>query len=160
VNHSFSSPAVSETLLLCIAPSRSQAHAIMRRLEAENFTDDHISVVFPDTGARTTPGLGAFIAAGPIIDALRAVTTAASAGIASGLVSLGIAAPRARRCQEQLEEGNFLLSVHTSNREQAERARRILAIMGGQDICTPGESEAGPGWFDGAAGLPQAERSA
>lgn len=111
----------------------------MRRLEAENFTDDHISVVFPDTGALTIPGLGAFIAAGPIIDALRAATHESSAGLASGLTRLGVGAGRARRCQERLEDGNFLLSVHAATEEQAGRAKKIFADMGAQDICTPGE---------------------
>jgi hypothetical protein len=52
---------------------------------------------------------------------------------------LGVGAGRARRCQERLEDGNFLLSVHAATEEQAGRAKKIFADMGAQDICTPGE---------------------
>ena len=113
----------------------------MHRLEAEDFTDDHISVVFPDTGALTIPGLGTFIAAGPIIDALQSAADERSAGIASGLIRLGLAAVRARRCQEQLEDGHFLLSIHATTSEQASRAKQILADMGALDICAAGEDD-------------------
>ncbi len=107
----------------------------MRRLEAANFTDDHISVVFPTTGALRLPGLGAFIAAGPIIAALRRATTEVTAGIAAGLAALGFCPAQAQRCQARLEDGNYLLSVHASSDGEAERARQILTLMGAQEIC-------------------------
>jgi hypothetical protein len=112
----------------------------MRRLEAENFTDDHISVVFPTTGALRLPGLGAFIAAGPIIAALHRATSEVTAGIAAGLAALGVGQSQAQRCQAQLEDGNFLLSVHAASETEAERARQILRAMGAQDICEPEET--------------------
>ncbi len=113
----------------------------MRRLESENFTDDHISVVFPTTGALRLPGLGAFIAAGPIIGALRRATSEVTAGLAAGLAALGVCPEKARRCQARLEEGKYLLSVHAASSSEAERARQILAAMGAQEICATAEAE-------------------
>lgn len=128
-------------LLLCITPSRKHAEAIMHRLEEENFTDDHISVVFPNTGALSIPGLGSFIAAGPLIDSLRAVAGGGPCcGIANGLIRLGVNADKARCCQEKLEAGAFLLSVHVATGEEADRARAILADMHAQDVCVSGEA--------------------
>jgi hypothetical protein len=141
VSPTFTPPVMAEKLLFCIAPSRRHAEAIMHRLEAENFDDDHISVVFPDTGALALPGVGRFIAAGPIIAALCAATDEISAGIGRGLTCLGVSAAKAKRCEEQLQEGSFLLSVHASTDEEAERAKKALAEMGAQDICSPGEPD-------------------
>jgi hypothetical protein len=135
-------PRLRKKLLFCVAPSRRHAEVIMHRLEAEKFTDDHISVVFPNTGALNLPGLGSFIAAGPLIDSLRAVAEGGSCcGIASGLIRLGIDAVKARRCQEKLEGGDFLLSVHTATSEEADRARKVLTDMHAQDVCVSGETD-------------------
>jgi hypothetical protein len=117
----------------------------MHRLESENFSDDHISVVFPNTGALDVPGLGPFIASGPIIaDLCGAVGD--GGGIASGLAALGVSEAEAGRCQQEIEKGNFLLSVHAADLEQIDRAKVIFARMGAQLICSPGPAaQAMPG---------------
>jgi hypothetical protein len=113
----------------------------MQRLEKENFADDRISVVFPDQGALKLPGLGPFIAAGPIIAALGASTDESSADLAGGLIGLGIPALKAEYCQQRLTEGKFLLSVHVVNDAESDRARRIFSDMGAEDICSPAEGD-------------------
>ena len=111
----------------------------MHRLESENFADERISVVFPDRGALELPGLGAFIAAGPIIAALGASTGESAVGLAGGLIGLGIPASKAECCQQRLTEGKFLLSVHVVSDAESDRARRIFSEMGAEDICSPAE---------------------
>jgi hypothetical protein len=126
-------------LLIAIVSCRRQAEAIMHRLESENFADERISVVFPDRGALELPGLGAFIAAGPIIAALGASTGESAVGLAGGLIGLGIPASKAECCQQRLTEGKFLLSVHVVSDAESDRARRIFSEMGAEDICSPAE---------------------
>ena len=123
----------------CIVRSRRQAEEILHRLESERFSDESISVIFPDQGALPIPGIGPFIAAGPIVSALSRAADAACAGIAGGLIGLGIPGAQAQGCQSKIEAGNFLLSVHAASADELDRAMRIFAEMGAQDIYNPGE---------------------
>ena len=92
-------------------------------------------------GALAIPGVGPFIAAGPIIAALSgAAIGAAVGGIAGGLIGLGIPEIEAKRYEGKLKEGNILLSVHTENSAEITRAKDIFTKAGAQDICTTGEA--------------------
>jgi len=92
-------------------------------------------------GALAIPGVGPFIAAGPIIAALSgAALGAAAGGIAGGLIGLGIPEIEAKRYEGKLKAGNILISVHTENSAEITRARDIFTQAGAQDICTTGES--------------------
>ena len=94
-------------------------------------------------GALAIPGLGPFIAAGPIMAALSgAAIGAAAGGIAGGLIGLGIPELEAKRYEGKVKEGNLLLSVHTENSEEIKRAKEIFTEAGAQDICTTGEASA------------------
>jgi hypothetical protein len=135
MNRFFTSTRAEEKLVFCVASSRSQAEAVMHRLESEKFPVEHISVVFPNQGALNLPGIGAYIAAGPLLVSLRDATRDSTAGIAAGLAGLGVAELAARRCQSGLEAGNFLLSLHAATGEDIERAERIFSEMGARDIC-------------------------
>src|SRR5512140_932935 len=100
-------------------------------------------------GALAIPGVGPFIAAGPIIAALSgAALGAAVGGIAGGLIGLGIPELEAKRYEGKVKAGNLLISVHTENSEEITRARNIFSKAGAQDICTTGE-----------AGVPKAGRA-
>ena len=133
----------TKKVLVGIVPSLCQAEAIMHRLESENFQDSRISVIFPDTTALALPGLGPFIAAGPIVEDLQASADCSSAGIAEGLIGLRIPAAKAERCHNHLKKGKFLLSVHVESDAEFELARKIFASLGTEavDICCPGEGE-------------------
>jgi len=92
-------------------------------------------------GALAIPGVGPFIAAGPIMAALSgAAIGAAAGGIAGGLIGLGIPEIEAKRYEGKIKKGNLLLSVHTENSEEITRAKDIFTKAGAQDICTTGEA--------------------
>ncbi len=94
-------------------------------------------------GALAIPGVGPFIAAGPILAALSgAAVGAAVGGIAGGLIGLGIPEIEAKRYEGKIKEGNILISVHTENSDEIKRANEIFKNAGAQDICTTGESSA------------------
>jgi hypothetical protein len=91
-------------------------------------------------GALAIPGVGPFIAAGPIVAALSgAAVGAAAGGIAGGLIGLGIPEIEAKRYEGKIKQGNLLISVHTENSEDITQAKNIFTKAGAQDICTTGE---------------------
>jgi hypothetical protein len=92
-------------------------------------------------GALAIPGVGPFIAAGPIMAALSgAAVGAAVGGIAGGLIGLGIPELVAKRYEGKVKEGNILISVHTENSEEIIRAKDIFTKAGAQDICDTGQA--------------------
>jgi hypothetical protein len=92
-------------------------------------------------GALAIPGVGPFIAAGPIMAALSgAAIGAAVGGIAGGLIGLGIPELEAKRYEGKIKAGNILISVHTENSKEISRAKDIFTKSGAQDICTTGEA--------------------
>jgi len=92
-------------------------------------------------GALAIPGVGPFIAAGPIIAALSgAAVGAAVGGIAGGLIGLGIPEIEAKRYEGKVKAGNILISVHTEDSKEIARAKDIFTQTGAQDICSTGEA--------------------
>ena len=112
-------------------------------------------------GALAIPGVGPFIAAGPIVAALSGAAVGATVGgIAGGLISLGIPEIEAKRYEDKVKAGNTLISVHTEDAGDIARAKDIFEQAGAQDICTAGEAfsprnnraaERGPGPFEFSA---------
>lgn len=94
-------------------------------------------------GALAIPGVGPFIAAGPIMAALSgAAIGAAAGGIAGGLIGLGIPELEAKRYEGKVRAGNLLIAVHTENSDEIRRAKDIFEEAEAQDICTTGEASA------------------
>lgn len=92
-------------------------------------------------GVLAIPGVGPFIAAGPIMAALSgAAIGAAGGGIAGGLIGMGIPELEAKRYEGKIKAGNLLISVHTDNSEEITRAEGIFKQAGALDICTTGGS--------------------
>jgi hypothetical protein len=87
-------------------------------------------------GALAIPGLGPFVAAGPIIAAL----SAAGGDIGGGLMSLGISEMEARRYERELDNGNILLCVHTDDAGDIARAKDIFKQAAAQNTCCSGEA--------------------
>ena len=86
-------------------------------------------------GALAIPGLGPFIAAGPIMAALSgAAAGAALGGVTGALIGFGIPEYEAKRYEGKLKEGNLLISVHTDNSSERERAKTIFEEAGAEDI--------------------------
>jgi len=86
-------------------------------------------------GALAIPGLGPFIAAGPILAALSgAAAGAALGGITGALIGLGIPEYEAKRYEGKIKEGNLLISVHTEDSTERDRAKKIFEQAGAEDI--------------------------
>jgi uncharacterized membrane protein len=94
-------------------------------------------------GALAIPGVGPFIAAGPIMGALTgAAVGAATGGVVGGLIGLGIPEIEAKRYDEKLRKGNYLIAVHTDESEDVDRAQHIFKNAGAEDISTVSETSA------------------
>jgi uncharacterized membrane protein len=86
-------------------------------------------------GALAIPGLGVFIAAGPIMAALAgAAGGAAAGGLTGALIGMGIPEYEAKRYEGKVKDGNILLSVHTEDSAERDRAKNILEVGGAEDI--------------------------
>lgn len=94
-------------------------------------------------GALAIPGLGPFIAAGPIMAALSgAAAGAAVGGVAGSLVGLGIPELEAKEYEGKLRTGSTLLSVHTRGDGDLKRAKAIFENGGVADVLTVPENAA------------------
>jgi hypothetical protein len=94
-------------------------------------------------GALAIPGIGPFIAAGPIMAALSgAAVGGATGGIVGGLIGLGIPEIEAKRYEDKLKSGNYLIAVHAVDGEQKDRAKDIFKNVGAEDISTSTMSKA------------------
>src|ERR1700738_2367399 len=94
-------------------------------------------------GALAIPGVGPFIAAGPIMAALAGVGGGgAVGGIAGALIGMGIPEYEAKRYEGRVKEGGILLSVHCDSSDWTKRAKEILQRTGAQDIASTGEPKA------------------
>jgi hypothetical protein len=92
-------------------------------------------------GALAIPGVGPFIAAGPIMAALGgAALGGAVGGITGALIGLGIPEYEAKRYEGKVKNGNILISVHTENSGQVKAAKEIFTASGAEDISSTGES--------------------
>lgn len=165
--------------VFCIARSEAAAKDIVEKLKVMGFSENDISVLFPDRsgtkdfaheqhtkapeGATTggmvgagaggvlgwlagigtlmIPGIGPFLAAGPIMTALAGVAIGgATGGLIGALVGMGIPEFEAKRYEGKLREGNILISVHTSDAKERARAKDVFEIAGAEDISHTSEA--------------------
>jgi len=91
-------------------------------------------------GALAIPGVGPFIAAGPIMAALAGAGVGGTVGgITGALIGMGIPEYEAKRYEGQVKDGGILLSVHSDSSDWTRRAKQILKRSGAQDISSAGE---------------------
>lgn len=91
-------------------------------------------------GALAIPGVGPFVAAGPILAALSgAAIGAAAGGLTGALVGYGIPEYEAKLYAGKLEEGNILIGVHAVTSEEADAAKGALKNAGAEDIKVTSE---------------------
>jgi hypothetical protein len=165
--------------VFCIVHNRAQAEKIVDDLKCAGFSNNDISVLFPDkTGTRdfaheqntkapegamaggatglaaggilgwltgigtlAIPGLGPFIAAGPIMAALSgAALGGAVGGLVGALIGMGLPEFEAKRYESKVKSGNILVSVHSENSDQSDRAKEIFEQAGAEDIATASEA--------------------
>ena len=94
-------------------------------------------------GALAIPGLGPFIAAGPIVGALSGLGAGgAVGGVTGALIGLGIPEYEAKRYEGRVTKGGILISVHCDNSDWTKKAKTFLEQTGAQDISSTGESSA------------------
>jgi hypothetical protein len=168
-----------EKAVFGIAKTQPQAISIANQLKAAGFSDNDVSVLFPDKegtkdfaheqhtkapegaatgatggavlggalgwlvgiGALAIPGVGPFIAAGPIMAALAgAAGGAAAGGLTGALIGMGIPEYEAKRYEGKVKDGNILMSVHTEDSKERERAKAIFVNGGAEDISYTGEA--------------------
>lgn len=92
-------------------------------------------------GALSIPGIGPFIAAGPIMGLLAGVSIGGAVGGMTGaLIGLGIPEYKAKRYEGMIRAGKVLLSVHCDNPEWESKARRFLEETGANDVSASSES--------------------
>jgi hypothetical protein len=92
-------------------------------------------------GTLAIPGLGPFIAAGPIMAALSgAAAGAALGGITGALIGMGMPEYEAKRYEGKLKEGNLLISVHADDSTERDRAKEIFEAVGAEDISSTEEA--------------------
>ncbi len=94
-------------------------------------------------GALAIPGLGPFIAAGPIMGALAGVGVGgAVGGLIGALTGMGIPEYEAKRYEGRVKDGGVLLSVHCDSSDWVKRAKNVLKETGADDISSTGEASA------------------
>jgi uncharacterized membrane protein len=94
-------------------------------------------------GALAIPGVGPFIAAGPIMGALAGLGVGgAVGGLIGALVGMGIPEYEAKRYEGHIKAGGVLLSVHCDTSDEITRAKDLLKHTGAQDISSSGEASA------------------
>jgi hypothetical protein len=109
-------------------------------------------------GALAIPGLGPFIAAGPIMAALAGVGVGgAVGGLTGALIGMGIPEYEAKRYEGRLKTGGILASVHSDSSELTKQAKGILERTGAQDISSTGE--AGADYAKSDASMPRGATS-
>jgi hypothetical protein len=93
-------------------------------------------------GTLAIPGLGPFIAAGPIMAALAGgAVGGAVGGIGGALIGMGIPEYEAKRYEGRVTKGGILLSVHSDDSAWTKRAKEVLERTGATDIASTGETK-------------------
>lgn len=91
-------------------------------------------------GAIAIPGLGPFIAAGPIMATLAGLGAGGTVGGLLGALSgLGVPEYEAKRYEGRVKNGGVLLSVHCDTSDQISRAKQVLKDSGAEDVASAGE---------------------
>lgn len=95
-------------------------------------------------GALAVPGLGPFIAAGPLVAALAGIGVGGAVGGFTGaLIGVGIPEYEAKRYEGRLQKGGILLSVHCDTSEEIKEAKDLMVRTGAEDVSSSSESSSG-----------------
>lgn len=172
---------MSDKSVFGIYATRAAVENAVDRLKVSGFSNNDISVLFPDAassrefahekstkapegaatgagtgaviggalgwlagiGALAIPGVGPFVAAGPIMAALAgAGVGGAAGGITGALIGLGMPEYEAKRYAGRIAKGGFLMSVHARDDNSQKRAKKILEETGAEDISCAAEAKA------------------
>ena len=96
-------------------------------------------------GALAIPGVGPFIAAGPIMAALAGAGVGGTmGGITGALVGMGIPEFEAKRYEGMVKDGGILMSIHSQDSSWTKKGMTVLEESGARDISAAGESRGEP----------------
>jgi hypothetical protein len=165
--------------VFCIAQNTDQAESIVNELKTAGFSNNDISVLFPDKsttkdfayekhtkapegaaiggtvglgtgailgwlagiGTLAIPGIGPFVAAGPIMGALSGAAVGAATGSLTGaLIGVGIPEYEAKRYEGKIRGGGALISVHAESSEARDKAEHIFESAHAEDIASTEEA--------------------
>src|SRR6202521_4202893 len=91
-------------------------------------------------GSLAIPGVGPFIAAGPIMGALAGLGVGGTVGgLIGALVGMGMPEYEAKRYEGRVKDGGVLLSVHCNGSNDVSRAKDLLKQPGAEDIASGGK---------------------
>ena len=91
-------------------------------------------------GALAIPGVGPFIAAGPLLSALAGAGIVGTVGgLTGGLIGLGIPKYEAKRYETAIKEGGFLITVHVDDKDWEKKAISLLETCGARDLASTSE---------------------
>src|SRR5262249_27238739 len=94
-------------------------------------------------GSLAIPGVGPFMAAGPIVAALARVGAGgAGGGLTGAPIGAGIPEYEAKRYEGRIKDGGILISVHCDNSDWTRKAKDILERTGADDVSSTGEASA------------------
>jgi hypothetical protein len=97
--------------------------------------------VLAGVGLLAIPGLGPFIAAGPIMAGLAGLGVGgAVGGVTGALIGSGIPEFEAKRYEGRLRKGGILLSVHCDTSDEIKRAKDVLKSTNAEDVSSTGEA--------------------
>jgi len=92
-------------------------------------------------GALAIPGLGPFIAAGPIMASLAGLGVGGVVGGLTGaLIGMGIPEYEAKRYEGRVKNGGILLSVHCDTSDEIKLAKETMTRAGAEDVSSTKES--------------------
>jgi len=96
--------------------------------------------LLPGSEPVAIPGVGPFIAAGPLLAALQDAAARDASSVVGALTGMGVPEFEAQRYEEKLRDGNYLICAHCSDGEEVERARTIFEKARAEDIGTSDEA--------------------
>lgn len=145
---------------------RGHAEEAVDALRAAGFRNSDVSVLLPDQAMNTTaraaaaggsvggalgwlagvgalavPGVGPFIASGPILGALAGAGD--ETGVTGALTGMGIPKQEAARYEGRVLEGAVLLSVHCEDPGWVKLGMDVLRETSAKDVSFTGEAGAG-----------------
>ncbi len=161
--------------IFCLSQNIGQTAMIVSQLKEAGFSNNEVSVVFPDhlstelpvdakrdptdqtstvalnvgvdlewivgIGSLEVPGIGRFIAAGPIMFELNRIPEKAAVGkLMDALIGVGIPAHQAELYQEKIKTEQALIVVNTASVEERDAANTIFQQAQAEDISSTEES--------------------
>ena len=88
-------------------------------------------------GALAIPGVGPFVAAGPVLAALSGAAAGLTVGgVVGALVGMGIPEVEAKRYEDHVRQGRILISIHTDSLQEQKRAEHIFRTASADEVCT------------------------